>query len=379
MIEGYTVVKTEIKGRNHTRYLYVNGELVSTLILIEFKQWVSGALIKSGGIGDVKTLEKHRNNGYMKVLMINTIEYMEKNGFDTSVLIGVPNFYNKYGYSSCIFRHNISIDSYLLDNLKPITSSYTYREIEFKDWPQIIRLFNSNNKLRQCNILREEESFYGFNRSHNPICDISNILIEKNDEILGYVVYEKSDSNFTVLEVEVIDKMLFYEIISKIKEVAFSNPNITKLNLLMPDDHPFIVFLNRYGYSVTTTIPNNELGMMRIINLKSLLKKIFNDEFTYKLKRNFGDKYSNNWVFKTEFDCVKVDIDNCIPNVESCPVNNETTIELPQHLLIQFLTGFRSIEDILITQDPKIKCNNMDVAKIFNLGQKPFIWAIDHF
>lgn len=380
MIDGYTVVKTEVNRKNHTRYLYVNGELVSSLILIDLDQWVGGSRIKSGGIGDVKTLEKHRNNGYMKILMNNTLEYMANNNFDASVLIGVPNFYNKYGYSSNIFRHNITIYSYLLDNLKTCASSINFREIKYNDCSTIVDLFNNNNKFRQCNIIRDKEDFYGFNRNYNPECEIFSFLVENSQgEILGYAVYEKSQTEFSLIEVEVIDKLLFFDIISKVKELAFSNPNITKLQILMPDDHPFVLFLNRFGYTVSTTIPNNELGMMRIVNLLSLFKKIIKGEMANRLKETYGYNSSKNWIIKTDISCISINLEKGNLSVNKCDKTKEPAIELPQKILIQLLTGFRSIEDILITRDPNVRCNDIEFANILNSGNKPYIWTADHF
>ena len=74
-------------------------EMVSQLGLREYQMRFGSAQLKMGGIDGVGTPEEHRNKGYSRRVMEHTIEYMNENEYDVSMLFGIPNFYYKFGYA----------------------------------------------------------------------------------------------------------------------------------------------------------------------------------------------------------------------------------------------------------------------------------------
>lgn len=74
-----------------------NEEWLSRLGLREYQMRFGAAQLKMGGICRVGTKEEHRNKGYSRRVMDHTIVFMSENGFDVSMLFGIPNFYHKFG------------------------------------------------------------------------------------------------------------------------------------------------------------------------------------------------------------------------------------------------------------------------------------------
>ena len=61
---------------------------------------IGSAQLRIDGITNVETPEKHRLKGSASRAMGETIWTMESNGYDMSVLFGIPGFYHRFGYAA---------------------------------------------------------------------------------------------------------------------------------------------------------------------------------------------------------------------------------------------------------------------------------------
>jgi predicted acetyltransferase len=69
---------------------------------IDLPMRIGDAVIRMAGIGDVYTEREHRMKGYMRYLYEDTLTYMTEEGYDVSMLFGIPDFYTKFGYAVCL-------------------------------------------------------------------------------------------------------------------------------------------------------------------------------------------------------------------------------------------------------------------------------------
>ena len=133
---------------------------LSGLGLREFQMRFGSAHLKMGGIEGVNTTEGYRNKGYSRRVMEATIAYMNENGFDVSMLFGIPNFYHKFGYATVI--PEIWID-FSREEAQAAVPTYQIRKVEMEDGPKILTLYAANNAQRTGTLVRGETHWERFN------------------------------------------------------------------------------------------------------------------------------------------------------------------------------------------------------------------------
>ncbi|MBS4207748.1 GNAT family N-acetyltransferase [Bacillus sp. FJAT-50079] len=100
--------------------IYENNQLAAKLHIRPFQVYQRSEPIKMGGIASVSTYPEYRRRGYVKQLLLASLEEMRKNGQLLSMLHPFSiSFYRKFGYE--IFSENIRVQMKQAD-LIPINS-----------------------------------------------------------------------------------------------------------------------------------------------------------------------------------------------------------------------------------------------------------------
>src|SRR5437016_11123618 len=79
-----------------------NGEIAAHLMLIPRVLRFGDSLLSASEIGVVGTLETYRGQGYARALMERAIERMSERGDALSIIFGIPNFYERWGYEYAV-------------------------------------------------------------------------------------------------------------------------------------------------------------------------------------------------------------------------------------------------------------------------------------
>lgn len=85
---------------NLNRVLELDGRLVARIGIHDRKMYFQGQILRVGAIGGVCTDPAHRRKGYAKMLLEDCAQYMEKSGFDLSMLFGEPAVYGGSGWQT---------------------------------------------------------------------------------------------------------------------------------------------------------------------------------------------------------------------------------------------------------------------------------------
>lgn len=368
-------IRTRDDGRNHIRELMVDDEVASSFSIIDYQMRIGSSEIRMGGIGGVETKEKHRMKSYMRKLMEDSVEYMKSEGYDVSVLFGISNFYTKFGYAACLPSHKLTIPTRDAEDSKNDAKDYKIRKIEKGHIDSVLKLYNENNQGRTCSIVRTKEYFSGFPRGTKYGQSPDDFLIGDDKELLAYAVFDKSDHEVNIVEVESREDKLFPVLLYEFVKMAIMR-RCSNITLFMPPDHPFAQFCHRYGCELTSQYPKNGGGMMRIINQDSLFGKL-QGELEKKVHQADVDKPISLQI--------KTDIgDTTIPflgnqSIHSPEQERKYSLELSQDKLTQLVIGYRDIRDILNDSDVKASSDIEPLANLFFSGPLPYMWSADHF
>ncbi len=88
-----------------------NGEIAAhTMLIPRFVQF-GDSVLPASEIGVVGTMEQYRSRGYASALMEQAIERMTERGDAVSLIFGIPNFYEKWGYQYALGLYLTSFES----------------------------------------------------------------------------------------------------------------------------------------------------------------------------------------------------------------------------------------------------------------------------
>ena len=353
---------------------------VSSLTLREYQMRLGSAQLKMGGIAGVSTKEEHRNKGYSRRVMEHTIAYMDDNGYDVSMLFAVPNFYHKFGYATVIPETYVEFNT---KDAKEAVSTYQVRKFQTEDAPKIVELYTANNAERTGTPLRTEIGWKEFTRRGGIVPD-PYVVFNEADEVIGYFVCDGDnvkknmmEENCVLIDIGFQDRTVFETIVHfLVNSVSFTKAE--RIMCAVPADHPFAIFCRRYGCRTNTYTPQNRLGMMRIINQSSTVKKI-TGELEKRLQRSTDlGQWRGKILISTDLgqDCLEIEQGSVShTNAQA----NGLHLEMPQDKLIQLMMGRRNIEDLAVESDVSVSEEIISVLDTLFPLSHSHVWWSDRF
>ena len=148
------------------------GRSISRLWIVDRVMRIGGATVRVGGISTVGTDKKYRGHGLASQVMHAALALMEREGYDASVLHGIPDFYHRFGYVSCIPEYDLILPAGFPTPLKgggkpKDTDGHRLklRALHPDDLPAMARMYNRENATRTGSIFRNPRTWKGFPRS----------------------------------------------------------------------------------------------------------------------------------------------------------------------------------------------------------------------
>lgn len=368
-------IRTTNDGRSHKRELFVDGEQVSHLFVIDYQMRIGKVAVSMAGIGGVHTEWKHRNKGYMRALFEDTLTYMCDQDYDVSMLFGIRNFYSKFGYVACLPGYKVELQTRDAERAKEAVGGHLIREIAPKDLPAVLALYAENNAQRTCSVLRDPEQFTAFPKGTSWGTPVDAFVVEDKGQVMAYVVCDRWDESVNVAEIDSRSDSLYPDLLYHLATQAIDK-RCEKIGLFLPPDHGFAEYVARYGCEWTINYPRDQNGLMRIIDQDSLLNKL---QPLLQDRVATSDQHLTDISIHTDLGTTALHI----TDAECAVVLNEdidgSAVRLPQGNLMQLAIGYRSARDVLnapnVQADPEL-ADALDT--LFPKGC-PYIWHPDHF
>jgi len=334
-------IKKEKQDKSTKLTLFLGDEPVSHLWVIDHEMRIGSSIVRMGGIAGVWTEERHRLKGYASKVLNYSLEFMKEEGYDVSLLFGIPNFYHRFGYATVLPSYTSQLET---RNIPSFQSPFKVEPYGAKFKEALLAIYNKNNEARSGTLVRSPQKWETFTRgsdwSSQPI---ANLLMD-GEEVVAYIVADAAGEPF-VIEVGYREPAfdIFSSLLAQIKLYAEAK-NSPIVRLALPPDDPFLEFCQRFDLRLTIEFPLNREGMGRIINLATLFSKIQENLWA----RLSSDDLKGRLVIQTDIGEIS------LPPSDK-PNSSAWELTIPQHKLLQLMMGYRRMDDILLDEDVSLK------------------------
>lgn len=375
-------IRTVEEGSNYVKRALVqeDGSRVSWLTIIDLPMRVGSAEVRMAGIAGVGTQREHRMKGYARRVLEDTVRYMAEEGYDVSTLFGIPNFYPKFGYATCMARYEGKVKTRDAEAAGDRARSLTTRPIGADDLPAVLALYNANNRARTGSIVRDPAQFTKFPKGTTYGTPPETQLWEdKGGALQAYAVWDRYDKAVKIVEVEAADPALFPTLL-----YAFAKQAVAKrcedVQLFLPPDHAFAQFAQRYGIEWAVACPRYADGMGRICNQQPLFSKLA-PELARRLAASPLAGHTGRVTLATDLGTTRLAFQDGALTVtagtEAPP--SAPSLALSQDKLMQLLMGYRTVRDV--ANDPEVDVTDESVPLLSVLFPQhtAYMWLADHF
>jgi len=367
-------VGTEVRGRWHNRHLLCNGETVSRLSVLAASIWLFGIPVRMAGIGGVQTERQHRMKGHARHLLQDTVRYMTEEGFDVSVLFGIPDFYNKFGFIPCLPDHRISVATRDAERAGRRAGKYTTSPMSRRDCGFVVRLYNEDNRHRPAALVREKEHFSGFRKGTDHWINADAFVMrDERRRKVAYAAFDDTNTAVKVAELGAAEPAAHPALLCEFARMAIER-RCGEIELHIPPDHAFARFVQRFGASVHTRYHRMGGGMMRILNQEQLFRKI---EPALQDRFERSRLATRPVVLSLETDLGTTELH--LGGASEAGRVHRCRLALGQGKLTQLTVGYRTADDVL--SDPGVEAEG-DLRSLLEAlfgGQAPYMWCPDRF
>ncbi len=371
-------IRTIDEGRRHKRELWIDEETqVAHLWVIDYPMRIGHAEVRMAGIGGVYTEREHRRQGYMRHLYEDTVTYMTDEGYDVSMLFGIPDFYTKFGYAPCLPKYRFTIKTRDAEVAMADARTYTSHPIESDDMPAVLALYNDENASRTGTIVRDPADFETFERGSSWGTPAETVLWEgATGELLGYAVWDRDKTAVKVAELGAQSGELYGTLLYGFAQQAVAKRCET-ITFYAPPDHAFAEYAQRFGTSWSIEYPRHSDGMMRILNQQPLFEKLI-PLFESRLANPQVAGMLGSLTIETDLGSTMLTFSGGkvrIVSGEAEPVH----LSLSQDKLMQMIMGYRSVSDVLTETDVSMSDHALPLLNVLFPKGMPFVWPPDYF
>lgn len=232
----------------------IRDKIVTHFGIWEYLCRIGGDTVKSGGIGVVCTDMRHRKRGYMADTTRASVASMKRHGYHLSVLFGLSDFYDKFGYvdgwdsSEIRFKHS---------DLPNPNGKIKLKKYIYKKGSEIDALYNRSNKGLTGTAVRPT---YGVNR--RPSDWECWKWTDDNGKVAGYIVCALRNGRFSVVDWGGKADSVFAAISTLLRKTQCSEVRINDVH----EKSPLYRDLYSFNYRQETFHTRNGGCMIRVIN-----------------------------------------------------------------------------------------------------------------
>jgi len=326
------------------RVVEVDGKIVSMMMLIRRPLRFGTAIVNGAIIAPVATHPDYQGKGYCSAVMRDAVRYMKAQGFDITILWGIPWLYPHYGYSPAMVNTRLSIKPKQNSSVKKVP--YEFRAFTEADLEQVTQIYHSNTAMKTCAEVRATAMYewvFG-----GPDVEFE-VLADEKGEIIGYCVFGRDWGEPCAHEIGVLNddacRLIFDRLLERAKQKS-----LKEFLCIVHPEHPFTRFAFWHGGEIR--IRGSSAGMARVLNLVSLLTKM-EKEFERRLGYSeFKDLECALTILSEEEDAV-LNINRGQVSVSTDIIEGDYQLDISLACLNPLITGCKDIRELL--KNPHVK------------------------
>ena len=334
---------------------------------------LGAARVRVGGIGDVCTHPFHRKRGLTRRLFTHCVGFMGDEKYDLSILWGIGNFYDKFGYVVALTDGTLQCRR---RQVACIRGPYRGRRGKLADAEAIRRLFEADLAIRDGGMERPDDHWLTRNLRRKAI----RVVADPRGRLRAY--YESSpDGDALVLhEVSVgrrPDEATVRSVVADMVKVAKTHekPN---LRFALPPTHPLGRFVRADGCEIRRYIGHRGGAMARVTNLHALCACMA-PEWQRLLAASPVADWTGRLRLKTDIGTIDLAIDGgtLVPGPPKGRAS--ATIAADQGKLTRLVLGFHTPETSVFLGEARITRAAMPLAQALFPQRDLLISGADHF
>lgn len=209
-------------------------------------------------------------------------DLMRLKGYDIGFLFGIGDFYDKFGYITCMPEHTLTIDT---RDAERAQSDLKNRPVRRSDWPDIARLYNRDNTRQTGSCYRHPSRWAGFAFGSSWGRSVATrVILNDRGKLAGYVAYDDETDKACLSEIGGTNPTVYAAILRFMAQRAVKLRR-EHISFKIPTTHPFAMWARRFGIVDQTRYPRNSNAMGRIMNLVPCLRRL-SGELTNRPCRN---------------------------------------------------------------------------------------------
>ncbi|MDB5105247.1 MAG: hypothetical protein JWP91_2936 [Fibrobacteres bacterium] len=247
------------------------GKSVSRLWIVDRTIRMGGSRIRLGGIAAVATEESHRGRGLAGQVMDAALALMEREGYEASILHGIPDFYHRFAFAPCMPEYGIRISTL---NAERAPGHLQLRSFQESDLPAIARIYNGENAWRTGTAVRDAETWKGFPRSVGWFTKPGiRVTVDGRDRVTGYVVFDDTPEKCRAAEAGGMGGEVLGSILRFLAQRAVELRK-EEVHLAIPPDHPLAIYARKFGCEADIRYPRNGEFMGRIVRFLPFMERM---------------------------------------------------------------------------------------------------------
>jgi len=321
------------------RVVKVDGKIVGMMMLIRRPLRVGTAIVNGAMVAPVATHPDYQRRGYCSAVMRNAIQYMKTQGFDLTILWGIPWLYPHYGYSPAMMKTELVI--------KPKRSSsaergpHDLRSFTESDLEQITRIYHSNTATRTCAEIRSPKMWEWKPGGSQAKLEV---LTDKKGVVIGYRALGTDWGRPCAHEVGVLKDEACEVIFNSLLETA-KEKGLEEFYCIIHPDHPFARFAFWHDGEIRIR-SGGGAGMARVLNLVSLLTKM---EKEFERRLYYSELHDLECTLKISSDeeFAVLEINHGQVSVSTDSAKGDYRLDIPLTCLNPLMTGYKDIMELI--------------------------------
>ena len=344
--------------------LQKNGETISKLAIWRMPMRVGSAEVLMGGIGGVWTHEKHRHKGHASVVMEDACAWMRDNGYDVSILFGIPNFYHRWGFVVTLSSSRVFVPARVAEQCDATCRPRRYRD---GDLAAAMAMFNANSASRTASQVRRVPGWVPWRKGVRWGVKPTLFSYMRHGKLVAVAGFDLSAEEVSCVDAAFADESAIAGVVRHAGALAVER-RVEKITFWAPPDGALADFCREQGAcEMTQNTPRCSGGMARIINQTQCLKKVA-PEFARRLRASQFAKWSGKVDVVTNLGATRLVAAKGKVTIAPRKGRADVTLRCPQQRLTQLLFGFQSIDFMLAHKFARVSGSAFAKA---TAGRKP--------